>query len=264
MSKIITVLLSLYACIVFTGCATNPVTGENQFMLVSPEQELQMGAQYAPLIEKELGGRIQNARLQNYVNNVGQSVARISHLPGLRFSYIAVNDKMINAMALPGGYIFVTRGMLEKLDTEAQLAGILAHETAHVTARHSAQAMTTQIGLDMALSVATKNRSGGASQAAGLGAQLLSLNYSREHEHEADVIGMRYTIRAGYDPYAMIETMEILERESSVRPIEFLSTHPNPGNRKDNLRKIMQSQTYPAGLKIRRQDYREYVLKNLE
>ncbi|MCK5565480.1 MAG: M48 family metalloprotease [Planctomycetes bacterium] len=265
MAKILLAILSVYSCLLFTGCATNPVTGESQLMLVSPAQEMQMGAQYAPQLEKELGGRIPNSTLQNYVNNVGQNIARISHQPNLQFTYVALNHESINAMALPGGYIFITRGMLEKLDTEAQLAGILAHETAHVTAKHSAQAMSRQMGMDLALSVATENRSSGAAQAAGLGTQLLiSLPYSRKDEHQADSIGMDYTAKAGYTPQAMIETMEILERENAVRSIEFLSTHPNPGNRKQNLKNQIASRNYPHALKIGREDYKKFVSDNLK
>ena len=265
MAKITTILLSIYTCFVLTGCATNPVTGESQLMLVSEQQELQMGAQYAPQLEEQMGGRIANNTLQNYVNTVGQNIARISHQPNLQFTYVALDHESINAMALPGGYVFVTRGMLEKLNTEAQLAGILAHETAHVTAKHSAQAMSRQMGIDLALSVATEGKSSGAAQAAGMGAQMfITLPRSREDEHQADSIGMDYTANAGYTPRAMIETMEILEAESSVRPIEFLSTHPNPGNRKQNLLNQIASRNYQQALKIGRDDYKKFVSDNLK
>ncbi len=265
MAKILVAILSIYPCLVLTGCATNPVTGESQLMLVSEAQELQMGAQYAPQLEEQMGGRIPNNTLQNYVNNVGQNIARISHQPNLQFTYVALNHESINAMALPGGYVFITRGMLEKLNTEAQLAGILAHETAHVTARHSAQAMSRQMGINLALSVATEDASSGTAQAAGLGTQLLiSLPYSRKDEHQADSIGMDYTAKAGYTPRAMIETMQILEQENSVRPIEFLSTHPNPGNRKQNLLNQIASKNYQPALKIGREDYKKFVSDNLK
>jgi predicted Zn-dependent protease len=262
MIKTLSASILLLFCFLYSGCAVNPATGQKQLMLVSPNQELEMGKQYAPEIEKQLKGRIENPALQNYINTVGQRIARISHLPGTQFTYTAVNDESINAMALPGGYVFITKGMLEKLNSEAQLAGILAHETAHVTARHSAQAMTTQIGMDLALSAASKQTSAGAAQMASIGSQLISLRYSRGHENQADSIGMDYLVKAGYSPYAMIETMEILERESKSRSIEFFSTHPNPDNRKENLQAQIADHNYPSG-RTGENDYRNFVLNNL-
>jgi predicted Zn-dependent protease len=263
MIKTLSTTALLLACFFYTGCAVNPATGQKQIMLVSPNQELEMGKQYAPEVEKQLGGRIDNPALQNYIDGIGQRIARLSHLPDAQFRYVAVDDKMINAMALPGGYIFITRGMLEKLNSEAQLASILAHETAHVTARHSAQAMTTQIGMDLALSVASEHSSAGAAQMANIGSQLIGLKYSRSHEHQADSIGMDYMVKAGYSPYAVIETMEILERESKSKSIGFLSTHPNPGNRKENLQAHIADHNYPTG-KTGESAYRQFVLNNLK
>ena len=257
------IILIALVCLLSAGCATNPVTGENQLMLVSEAQELQIGRQYAPEVEKQLGGRIENWQLQNYVNNVGQRIARISHMPSLEFRYIALNHDSINAMALPGGYVFITRGMLEQFSSEAQLAVVLAHETAHVTARHSAQAMSTQIGMDLALSVAGRKASRGAMDIAGIGSQLLGLNYSREQEVEADTFGLDYMTRAGYDPAAMIEVIEMLERQNEVRPIEFFSSHPNPANRKDNVQRKMNTNVYPTDLRAGDADYAKLVLQNL-
>ncbi|MCK5171745.1 MAG: M48 family metalloprotease, partial [Planctomycetes bacterium] len=151
-------VLFLFGVLLPGGCATNPVTGKNELMLVSSAQELQIGTQYAPEVEKQMEGRIANRTIQNYVSGVGQSIAAVSHMPDLDFQYIAVNHESVNAMALPGGHIFITRGMLENLTTEAQLASILAHETVHVTARHSAAAMSRQIGIDLILSAATNEK----------------------------------------------------------------------------------------------------------
>jgi predicted Zn-dependent protease len=121
------------------------------------------------------------------------------------------------------------------------------------------------MGMDLVLSVATEDASSGTAQAAGLGTQLLiSLPYSRKDEHQADLIGMDYAVKAGYTPQAIIETMEILERESSVRPIEFFSTHPNPANRKSNLLNQIASRNYPPGLKTGRDDYKKFVSRNLK
>ena len=263
MIKTLSASILLLSCFFFSGCAVNPATGQKQLMLISPSQESQMGKQYAPEVEKQLGGRIDNPALQNYINSIGQNIAHLSHLPDSHFTYVAVEDEMINAMALPGGYIFITKDMLQKLNSEAQLASILAHETAHVTARHSAQAMTTQIGMDLALSVASEHTSAGAAQMANIGSQMIGLKYSRSHEHQADEIGIDYLVSAGYSPYGMVETMEILERESKSRSIEFLSTHPNPGNRRETLLAHIADHNYPTG-KTGEADYQQYVLNNLK
>lgn len=247
-----------------SGCALNPVTGKNQLMLISPAQELQIGQQHAPQVEKQLGGRINNTIVQNYINQIGQRIARVSHMPTLKFHYVALNDKSVNAMALPGGYIFITRGMLEKLDSEAQLAGILAHETVHVTARHTGQAMSTQIGLDVLLSALSKqNTSQGVMTAANITTQLMGLRYSRAHETESDSVGVDYLIRAGYNPYAMVQTMRMLQEQNQRRPVELFSTHPNPAGREANLLNILAGRTGINNLKTGKEDYRRIVLSNL-
>ena len=257
-------LIYLLPVLLFPGCAVNPATGQQQLMLISPSQELQIGKQYAPEVEKQLGGQINNQTLQNYINSVGQTVAMVSHMPGLTFHFIAVNDDSVNAMALPGGYIFITRGMLAQLSTEAQLAAILAHETAHITARHSAQAMSNQIGLDLILStISNQSSSQSIVAAANIGTQLIGLKYSRSHESQADIIGTDYIVKAGYNPYAMIETMEILQAQSQQRPIEFLSTHPSPANRKTNLQTHIKTAQYPNTGKTAQQNYKQQVLNNL-
>jgi predicted Zn-dependent protease len=185
-------------------------------------------------------------------------------MPDLDFSYVALKSDIINAMALPGGYVFITKGMLEKLDSEAQLAAILAHETAHVTSRHSAQAMTTQIGVDVILSTVSRKTSAGATDIARISSQLIGLKYSREHETQADTVGLDYLVKAGYAPFAAVEIMEVLQKQNEVRQIEFFSSHPNPGNRKEVLLRQINLRSYPTNLKIGRSDYHSYVLTNLD
>ena len=248
------------------GCAVNPVTGENQLMLLAPSDELRIGQQYAPEVEKQLGGRIDNPKLQNYINGVGQRIAGVSHMPSLRFYYTAVNDESINAMALPGGYVFITTGMLEKLSSESQLAAILAHETVHITARHSAQSMSNQIGMDILLSAITSEKTPQSlTTVSQLGGQLIHLSHSREHELQADSFGLDYLAGAGYNPNAMIETMEILEQQNSVRPFEYFSTHPSPANRKKKLLEYIADKGYSAAADTEagRAVYEKFVLANL-
>jgi beta-barrel assembly-enhancing protease len=230
-------------CSLYSGCARNPVTGERQLMLVSRAQEQQIGDEYAPEIERQLGGRIDDPQLQAYVDRVGQRIATVSDMPDQQFHYVAVNHDSVNAVALPGGYIFITRGMLQNLQDESELAAVLAHETVHVTARHSADAMSRQIGLSVLLSAVS--REAGAAAALGqVAAQILELRYSRSAEIEADVFGVDYLARSGYDPAGMVRVMQMLEAQGATRPVEFLSTHPSPENRLGRIReRIAQTPT---------------------
>jgi len=249
------------------GCAINPITGKREFMLIPEEQDVEIGQKYAPEIEKQMGGKIADPAIQAYVNSVGQKVAKVSHKPDIKYSYVALEDKNINAFALPGGFIFITKGMLQSLRTEAQLAGILAHETVHVVARDSANAMSKEIGVEMLMSAVTSEESagGGLATVAQLSTQILSLKYSRSDERDADLGALDYLVSAGYTPYGMVESMEILAAQNSERPIEFLSTHPHPESRLDYLReKIATMQFNLQNAKVGREEYRGAILTRLK
>ncbi len=252
------------------GCATNPISGEEQLMLISEDQDIAIGREYAPEVEKQLGGRIRDDALQNYIDTVGQKIVRISHRSNWQYHFTAVNHSMVNAMALPGGYIFVTKGMLEKITTEAQLAALLSHEIVHVVARHSSAAMSQQIGMSMLVHGLGLGASGAmpsseaAYQLTQLALQLIDLRYSREHEREADKFGMDYMVRAGYNPYGAVELMQMLQQQDQVKPIEFLSSHPSPENR--ILYLTTRARTRYAdvsNLKIAKEDYQKNVLDRL-
>lgn len=236
-------------------------------MLFSEKDDITIGRKYAPEIEKQLGGRIADESLQNYIDSVGQRIARVSHKPHWEYHFTAVEHKSVNAVALPGGYIFVTKGMLEKLTTEAQLAGLLAHEIVHVTARHSSAVMSRQMGLTfvlLGLGAAGAKMPPDAGRAAGLAWQLIGLKYSREHEREADLGGLDYTVAAGYNPYGIVELMQMLQEQDKVRPVEFLSTHPSPENRLIYLRARIQTRYGSLqALKIGKEDYHSNVLQRL-
>ncbi|MHC4646709.1 MAG: M48 family metallopeptidase [Planctomycetota bacterium] len=256
----------LYCCCI--GCSVNPLTGDEELMFFSEKHDVEIGRQYAPEIEKQLDGRIDNNDLQDYLNNVGQRIARVCHRPYLEYHFTAVNHESLNALALPGGYIFITKGMLEKLQTEAQLAGILAHEISHVVARDSMNAMSNQIGMNtlmVAALMTAHNPPRGAVAAASVTQQLLGLSYSREDERQADLGGLRYMVRARYNPYGIVETMEILENEQKVRVVEFFSTHPSPYNRITYLaRRIEADYSSLTGLEVARQNYQTSVLDQLD
>jgi predicted Zn-dependent protease len=260
-SKKLLLILSLTACLTI-GCATNPITGEEELMLFHEDQDIKIGEQYAPEIEKELDGRIEDEGLQDYLNTVGQKIASISHRPGWEYHFVAVKHKSINAFALPGGYIFITRGMLEKLQTEAQLAGILAHETAHVVGRDTSNAISNQIGISLLLAAATSGQSSrGVFAAAELARRIIGLKYSRQDEREADIGGLDYMVVAGYNPYGMIEVMQMLEEEQKFRMVEFLSSHPPPENRTAYLTQRIQTKNLNlSDLRIGKDDFRTAVL----
>lgn len=257
-----------------TGCGlteVNPITGNWQPTFDTAEKDAELGAAYAPEIEKELGGRIQNLTIQDYIDSVGQKIALaaldypyVSDVPVFDYSFVALEDETVNAFALPGGYIFITRGMLEKLDSEAQLASILGHETVHVIARHSAAQITREVGFEFALYVISSQTSAGAADVAGVVRKIIGLGYSRAQEKQADMAGLDYTVRAGYDPHAMVQTMQMLEAESQGGQIEFMSTHPSPGNRVEYLSEAIVERGYTnLNLKVGEEEYKKFVLDEL-
>jgi len=257
---ILVLILSLAA-----GCATNPITGKTELMLISEEQDIEIGKKYAPEIEKQMGGRIQDEVLQNYINSVGRKIARVSHNQSFKYTFTALQDKSVNAFALPAGYIFITKGMLQSLQTEAQLAGILAHEITHVVARDVANAMSNQIGIELLLSAVTSEEtSKTALTIAQVGTRIMSLRFSRQDEKDADLGGLDYMIAAGYNPYGLVECMDMLAAQNEQSPIEFLSTHPVPENRSAYLKQsIMTKQFSLPNTKIGKEEYKTAVLSRL-
>ena len=263
--KLRLLILGLSLCF-FTGCAVNPVTGEEELMLFPERQDIAIGRKYAPEVEKQMGGRIADESLQQYIDSVGQEIARVSHKRGFEYHFVALNHEATNAFALPGGYIFITKGMLEKLTTEAQLAGILAHEIVHIVARDSSAAMSREVGIDILLAAVTSEKTQrSVLTAADLTRQILGLQYSRRDERDADLAGLDYMVKAGYNPYGQVEVMQMLEEENAVRPVEFLSSHPAPQNRIAYMRQKIQANYYNLeGLKIGREDYHRSVLEKLD
>ena len=269
LKKLLSVLiLGSVFCIFSGGCVTNAVTGESEFNIYGDDvdDDVRLGKAWAPELEKEFGGAFEDEHIQSYVDYVGQNVAQVSHGAHIPWHFTVLRDKMMNAFALPGGYIYITTGMLRKLESEAQLAGILAHEASHVTLRHSTNRMSEQMGVDLLLSIAIRNASSEVVRASSIARQLVMLKYSRQDEMEADVIGLRYLMRAGYNPYGMVETMQILEAESDDdRPGEFLSSHPAPMNRYGRLLEEIEAGGYNvANMKVRKEDYERIVLERLK
>ncbi len=221
------------------SCAINPVTGKNEFMLVSEQDEIAMGKE----TDEEIGkvyGFYEDPELSAYVDRVGQGIARKTHQPDNHYHFKVLDTPMINAFAVPGGYVYVTRGILAYMNDEAELAGVIGHELGHVNARHIARQITkqqlTMLGLNvgMAMSKTVQKYAG----LAEFGTSMLFLKFSRDDERQADDLGVEYASKAGYDTYRMaafFETLERLHPAGGSLP-EWFSTHPNPANRLEAVR----------------------------
>ncbi len=230
-------LSSMATAGLISGCAVNPVTGKNQLMLVSEEDEIQIDRQYAPIQLSSDYGNVQDASLSDYVQRTGLGMASQTHRPGMPFSFHAVNAAYINAYAFPGGTIAITRGILLKLESEAELAALIGHELGHVNARHTAQQLSkstlTQAVIGGISVVAGQALGQGygqiASQLGMVSAGALLASYSRDNEREADELGLSYSVQSGYGPDGFVELMEMLQSLSKSRPssIELMfATHP--------------------------------------
>jgi predicted Zn-dependent protease len=208
---ILSCLLSLLA-----GCAQNPVTGSNDFVMMSESQEIAIGRQSDAQVKKQY--RVYGSKpLQDYVNSVGQRIAKQSHRPDLEYHFTVLDTPDINAFALPGGYVYITRGILAYLNSEAELAAVLGHEIGHVTARHGVRqqsaAQAANIGLTIAsIFVPEINTVGGSNLSNLIGGALLS-GYGRDHELEADRLGAEYLARTDYDPQAIITVIGVLKNQ---------------------------------------------------
>ena len=260
------VVILLIAALV--ACATNPATGQREFSLMSEAQEVQIGREMDGEIKREMGV-YDDAELQRYVSNVGMRLARVSERPNLPWQFVVVDEPAVNAFALPGGYIYLTRGILAFLHDEEQLAGVLGHEIAHVTARHAAQqytqATTAGLGLTLLSIFVPEARpfQGAAESALGL----LFLKHGRDDELQADRLGALYTGKSGWDPSGvagMLRTLQRLDEASGSRRgvPNFLSTHPAPADRVERVQRFVQENPIPVGTSGGRRalgDYQRYI-----
>jgi predicted Zn-dependent protease len=245
--------IALFSIISYFGSKQdNPITGETQYINITPEQEIALGLQAAPQMAAEFGGEDENANDQAIVDEIGNRLLQNS--PAGRSPYefdfhLLDDDQTINAFALPGGQVFITRALYDKLQTEGELAGVLGHEIGHVVARHSAEQIAkTQLteGLTGAAVIAAYDPNNPASansaQVAMLIGQLINLKFGRDDELEADRYGVCFMNDTGYDPNEMVSVMQILEASSSGNePPEFFSTHPNPANRIQRIQEDIQN-----------------------
>ncbi len=221
------------------GCARNPVTGKNELSLVSESQEIEMGKEASQEVAQTIGIYPDQA-LNQYVSSIGMKMAKASERPNLPWEFHVVNDASVNAFALPGGFIYVTRGLITAITDEAELATVVGHEIGHVTNRHSVQQISKQqvaslgLGIGSILSSDVARVAGLASQ----GLQVLFLKYSRDAENQADLAGFRYALNANYDVREMTHVFETLQKVSDMagggKLPEWLETHPDPGTRIQN------------------------------
>ena len=228
-----------------SACATNPVSGKKEFTLMSEAQEIQIGQEMDQQVQQEMGV-YEDRELQEYISDIGLRLARNSHRPNLPWHFTVVDAPAVNAFALPGGYIYITRGILAYLGDEAELAGVLGHEIGHVTARHAAQAYTRSAGAQLGLLVGgifvPQTRPFGQLAESALG--LLFLRYGRDDELEADRLGAEYEWKTGWDPRAMpgfLGTLARIDETADRRGVpNWLSTHPMPA---DRVQKVQETVT---------------------
>ena len=206
----------LTACTVLAGCAVNPVSGRSEMALISEEKELELGRKNDEIIKKQYGV-YDDKNLQEYVNRIGQSLAQKSHRPNIEYSFTVLDSAEVNAFALPGGYVYITRGIMSYMNSEAELAAVLGHEIGHVTARHSVQqyskATATSLGITIASILVPELRSDVSQQLMNVFGNAIISGYGREAELEADRLGAEYLARDGYRPEAMTDVIGVLKNQ---------------------------------------------------
>lgn len=247
------------------ACARNPVTGERQFVLISEGQEIQMGQEYAVEVEKSIG-LVPDSALQRYVRGIGQRLAAKSERPNLPWRFGVLDDPTPNAFALPGGPVYITRGLMALLDSEAELASVLGHEIGHITARHSVTQMSrsqlTQLGLGVGMILVPEIQPFG--NALGTGMQLLFLKYGRDDERQSDQLGFRYALSENYDVREMDDVFAALarvgEREGGGGSLpSWLSTHPAPQERIQEINARLAQTQLPPSPRLGRLDLLNHI-----
>lgn len=248
---IIALVMAAFTLFKYYGnSSVNELTGEKQHISMSPEQEIAMGMQSAPQMIAEMGGEVTGTDADRIVTQIGQQLVNQTTagktIYAQQFDFHLLNDpQTINAFALPGGQIFITTGLLSRLENKDQLAGVLGHEIGHVVARHSAEKlaqMELAQGLTGAVTMATYDPSNpNSGYLAQSVANMLQLKYGRDQELQSDDLGVRFMVEAGYNPEELIGVMEILKQAGGGQRIpEFQSSHPDPENRKEHIRAAIE------------------------
>lgn len=230
------------SALLFSTCATNPVTGKKEFMLVSESQEIAMGKEYDPQVVATYGVYPDSA-INHYISQLGKRIAQVSDRPELPYEFKVLDSPVINAFAVPGGFVYFTRGILAYLNSEAEVAGVMGHEVGHIAARHSAKQISRQQIASLGLGIGAI-LSDEVAQLAGIaqtGIGILFLKYGRDAERQSDFLGVTYSTKLGYDATEMANFFRILERmqEKSGGGLPgWLSTHPAPEERVQTIIKL--------------------------
>lgn len=229
----------------YSKTQVNPITGEKQRVSLTPQEEIVLGLQSAPEMINQMGGEVNDPKIRDYVERVGQKIVQQTEAGRSEYKFdfhVLADNRTVNAFALPGGQIFITMGLLQMLENEDQLAGILGHEIGHVIGRHSAEQMAKQEltqGLISAADIALTEPGspGAAAMISRYVANMINMKYGREDELESDKFAVKYMSETGYEPEQMIEVMHILDKAAGGQaPPEFLSTHPHPENRIEHIK----------------------------
>jgi predicted Zn-dependent protease len=253
--------------ILISSCAKNPVTGKRDLMLLSESQEVAMGQQSDPDIIKFFG-LYDDKNLQTFINEKGQQMASISHRKNLKYEFKIVDSPVVNAFAVPGGYVYFTRGIMAHFNNEAEFAGVLGHEIGHITARHSAKqysnAMLAQIGLVAGMALSPEF--GQFADLAQNGIGLLFLKFGRDAESQSDKLGVEYSTKINYDAHEMAGFFQTLDRLQALSGGEevptFMSTHPDPVDREQKVGKLAddwKKKTKSNALKVNRDSYLKMI-----
>lgn len=235
------------------SCAVNPVTGKRQIMLMSEQQEIALGISYDPQVMATFG-EYTDATMQSYVQSMGMELGKISHRPNLEYHVKVIDSPVVNAFAVPGGFIYLTRGIMAQLNNEAEFIGVLGHEMGHIAARHSVSQQTKQqLGTLLLIGgMIASEKFASYAQYAMQGMQLLFLSFSREDERQADDLGSEYSTKMGYDGTQMAEFFRVLQKMNMASQQggvpTFLSTHPDPGDRYNAV--IRNTRAWQDSLKL--------------
>ncbi len=258
-------IISIVLFLVQSGCAVNPVTGKKEIMLISESMEISMGKEIDQGLRMEYGF-YDDPQLNAYVAQIGQEMVPHCHRPNLVYHFAILDTPVENAFAAPGGYIYITRGLMALVNSEAELATVIGHELGHVNARHSARQMTRAILFTLGIAIASELSEDFKKIApiSMIATQLLFLKYSRSDEYQADALGVEYSLKIGYSAHEMVNFFASLQRltESSggVRIPNFLSTHPLTPRRIEKVKELLQAEDYSrnvnlAQLKVERDGY---------
>lgn len=254
------------------GCATNPVTGKSQFMLMSEAQEVDTDRKVAPHQFSADYGAIRDRELNSYVTGIGNEIARYSHRPQMPYNFRVLNSNVVNGYTFPAGSVGLDRGLMLTMEDESQLAAVIGHEIGHVSYRHAGERMSKQLAwmgaialLGAYLEYEKKKYAALAAGLGAIGANMLLCRYSRENEREADEIGMEYMVKAGHNPKGMVGLMDGFRKLSKSKPnvVEVLfSTHPMSDERYNtSVSRIREKYSDKEGLPLNRERYMDYTAK---